>query len=126
MDIATYHSTNTPNRNEAWVGYILMPRDGRQLTIRFSGPDEQTVLDRAHRFYEAHVVKHVESPSRPVEPESDSIEFDTTGSGPGRGQHSAGKTWLLNRTTGERARVSNREVPGYLARGFIKAGPRSK
>lgn len=115
MDIDTYHSTNTKNINEAWVGYLLMPRDGRQLTIRFSGPDEKTVIDRAHAFYDNHVRKYAESVSNGNGiPES------------GRGKVFIGKTWLLNRTTGERARVLDAEVNGYLARGFIKAGPRSK
>jgi hypothetical protein len=118
MEVATYHSTNTKNPLEAWVGYILMPRDGRQLTIRFSGPDEQTVISRAHAFWETHIRKHLGSTPDLIDGDDDA---DPSPSWRGKG-----KTWLYNRSTGERARVSNDEVEGYLARGFIKAGPRTK
>lgn len=108
VDVVTYHSTNTKNPAEAWVGYILLPRDGRQLTVRFSGSDEKTVIDRANAFWEKHG-----TPLSGPSPE------------PGRGKSFANKTWLYNRTTGERTRVSDDEVENYLAKGFIKAGPRT-
>ena len=38
----------------------------------------------------------------------------------------AGKVWMLNRTTGERARIEVGLVAEYEGKGFIKAGPRSK
>lgn len=37
-----------------------------------------------------------------------------------------GKAWMLNRVTGERARVDVSQVAVYEAKGFIKGGPRSK
>jgi len=47
-----------------------------------------------------------------------------------RGAHLAemfgGKVWMLNRATGERARVLPDEVESYAAKGFEKGGPRSK
>ncbi len=48
---------------------------------------------------------------------------------PGRGEHLkqfAGKVWMLNRSTGERARVLPGEVESYASRGFERGGPRSK
>lgn len=45
---------------------------------------------------------------------------------PGRGGSFVGKVWMLNRATGERARVLPGEVDDYAARGFERGGPRSK
>jgi hypothetical protein len=45
---------------------------------------------------------------------------------PGRGGMFVGKVWMLNRSTGERARVLPGEVADYVAKGFEKGGPRSK
>jgi len=44
----------------------------------------------------------------------------------GRGECFAGKVWMLNRSTGERARVLPGEVADYAAKGYERGGPRSK
>ena len=44
----------------------------------------------------------------------------------GRAAAFTGKVWMLNRTTGERARIEAGLVAEYEGKGFIKAGPRSK
>jgi len=44
----------------------------------------------------------------------------------GRGECFAGKVWMLNRATGERARVASGEVADYVAKGYERGGPRSK
>ncbi len=43
-----------------------------------------------------------------------------------QGAQFAGKVWMLNRATGERARVLPGEVESYTSRGFERGGPRSK
>ena len=48
---------------------------------------------------------------------------------PGRGEHLkqfAGKVWMLNRSTGERARVHHNDVAEYQCKGFVLGGPRSR
>jgi hypothetical protein len=92
------------------------------LTIRFSGPDERTVIERANSFWEKHVAKRWAATAVKTPEESFISDVPKVG----RGKASTGKTWLLNRATGERARVFDSEVDAYLAKGFIKAGPRSK
>jgi hypothetical protein len=71
------------------------------------------------------MVKVQNVPSPPVSPSKDTPTV-LASPGPGRGKAAVGTAWLLNRETGERARVSNGEVENYLARGFIKAGPRTR
>ena len=109
VDVDIYRHTKDPNK---FVGYILMPRDGKQLTVRFDGPDEQTIQDKAKAFWAKHIAPNM-SPDGVLDK-------------PARGKSFAGMTWLFNRATGERARVPEDEVAGYLAKGYIKAGPRSQ
>jgi hypothetical protein len=108
IDVVTYYSTNTKNPDETWVGYIVMPKEGKQLTIRFSGRDEQTVIDRATAFWNTRIVPNTRS------------EASTDDDLSQRGKRFAGSIWLYNRVTGERVRASREEVEAYLAKGFTK------
>jgi hypothetical protein len=116
IDVEIYRSIKNPNK---FVGYILIPRDGKELTIRFDGPDEQTIMDKAQRFWDTRIVPNLRS--SPVDDDDSPSELSS-----GRGKAHIGTTWMWNKTTGERARVPHDEVKSYLYRGFIKAGPRTK
>jgi hypothetical protein len=117
MQILTYHSTNAPT-HKSWVAYPTI--DGLFL-VRCEAATEQEAVARAEAWYvkeQTHQAALVGT--------SEIDEECGAPIGQGRGQSFAGKVWMLNRSTGERARVMPNEVQQYAAKGYVQAGPRSK
>lgn len=125
-EVATYHSTNA-KPEEAWLGYCILPKDGSQLLVRFSGATEATVISKAQSWYDKEKRRQdtlYASTAAAADNDADDLQS------PSRGSHLAamftGKVWMLNRVSGERARVLPAEVADYAAKGFERGGPRSK
>lgn len=47
-------------------------------------------------------------------------------SGMGRGAHFIGTTWVAHMGTKDKRRIQSSDLEEYLARGYVKAGPRTK
>jgi hypothetical protein len=45
--------------------------------------------------------------------------------GEGRGKANIGKVWMVNKATGQRARVEAGSVDDFQSRGYVRGGPRS-
>lgn len=45
--------------------------------------------------------------------------------GEGRGKANIGKVWMVNKATGQRARVEADSVSDFQSRGYVRGGPRS-
>lgn len=118
MNTVTYYSINV-NPAEAWLAFIILS-DGSRLNIVFSADTEQKAVEKAVNFYETEKNKQkaIVGSSKPEE--------DTEASKSGRGQHFAGKAWLIHEVTRQKIRVPHAEVNDYLSKGYIRGGPRSK
>lgn len=123
IQVVTYHSVNA-KPDQQWSGCCVLP-SGQRLEIWFCAGSEQGVIDRARAFYEREKARQDRLYGSTVAA-ADNDEAEVNAAGPSREQVFTGKVWMLNRETGERARVSPGEVGSYIARGFNKAGPRSK
>lgn len=122
--VATYHSTNA-KPDELWLGYCILP-SGQQLLVRFSGATEESVIAKARAFYEKEKARQDRLyGSTAAAADNDAISDDDDVPS-GRGVQFVGKVWMLNRETGERARVIPAEVADYAAKGYVRGGPRSK
>lgn len=122
--VVTYHSINS-KPVEAWVGYVVLP-NGEQLLVRFSGPDEQQVVNRATAWFKAERARQAALVGYRVGTIYEPLDNTSArNNDPSKGQRFAGKVWMLNRGTGERARVETDQVGSYESRGFVKAGPRA-
>lgn len=144
MNICTYHSKNA-KPEMAWVAYVIND-GGMPVAIRFMGASEGAVIAEAQAFIrgerpvkpwerettpKAYEAYKAEKPSISTERVGDAYLTTVTVPAPkqpgiGRGQGFVGKVWMLNRKTGERARVDVAEQISYEDMGFVKAGPRSK
>lgn len=124
VDVVTYHSQNA-KPHEAWIGYVVLS-DGNQLQVRISAATEAAVIAKAQAFWATE--KERQDRVRASVGGEDAPEGENLIQGAAiNNQHRfSGKVWLLNRTTGERARVEANRVGDYESRGFVKGGPRSK
>lgn len=128
-EVATYHSTNA-KPEEAWLGYCILPKDGSQLLVRFSGATEAAVISKAQSWYDKEKRRQDTLYASTAAAADNDWMADAGTLATSRGSHLAamftGKVWMLNRATGERARVLPAEVVDYAAKGFERSGPRSK
>lgn len=118
MKTVTYHSVNA-KPDEAWLAYIELP-NGQQWLVRCSAATELEAIEKATSLWEAERAKAVA-----LEPHRTSDAPSSTVKPSGKGHWFTGLKWVLNRSTGHKARVRPDEVAGYLANGYIQAGPRS-
>jgi hypothetical protein len=130
-NVITYHSVN-PDALTPWVAYIVL-ENGEYWGVRFSEHTEEAVIDAALNRWKIEKAKGERlSPSAPVTPTAKlpamrtkpSTNLSTTPSPEATGL--AGKVWMLNRTSGHRARINASELDSYLSQGYVKGGPRSK
>jgi hypothetical protein len=117
--VVTYYSSNA-KPNQAWIAYALLP-DGNIWQVRCEGASEQEASQKAINLYEAEKGKWARLEPYKHE-DSDEAEYKPSGRGVGL----AGKIWVFNRATGQRARIDAAEMASYEAKGYIKGGPRSK
>lgn len=121
IQVVTYHSVNAKPQ-EQWLGYVVLP-DGNRWLVSFSGTDEASVIAKAKAVYLADKAKQARIygvDNGDIE-EEDKPEKHTEG----RGHHFAGKVWVVNRTIHDLRRIDPSELEGYLAKGYVKGGPRS-
>lgn len=124
VDVVTYHSQNA-KPHECWIGYVVLS-DGNQLQVRISGATEQAVIDKARWFWASEKARQDRARASIGDQAASDGENLISDRPSGKGQVFLGKVWMLNRATGERARVDAGEVGNYEGRGFVKGGPRSK
>ena len=119
-DVVTYHSVNA-KPHQQWIGYAVLP-DGNQWGVRFEGRAELEVIDRARAFYAKEKARQDRLfPGAAVEAQQEKESPE----GPGRGHAASGTVWLLNRKTQARARVAPDQVAECLAKGYVRAGPKT-
>jgi hypothetical protein len=116
IEVATYVSQNA-KPNERWLAYVILP-DGSQWLVRFTGETEEIARSKALRLYESEVAKR----KAHVEPDE---EVNVSQSSDRRGQHFAGKAWLIHKQTRVKIRVPIAEVESYLGE-YERGGPRSR
>lgn len=118
MKITTYHN---PNEKHAWVALVELPP---RLYMPFFGPTEEMARMAAENWFQYERQRKIVGS---VATEVATTPDNRTGYNPGgRGTQFIGKVWMLNRQTGERARIDVAEISQYEARGYVKGGPRSK
>lgn len=132
--VLTYHSENA-SQDQSWAGCCVLP-NGKRLEIWFCGPTEEWVRNRAQAFYDREKVRQDQLYGSTIaaaanhlrEIADDDLKKTMVDAiqASGRGAQFVGKVWMLNRATGERARVLPAEVADYAAKGFERGGPRSK
>lgn len=123
-NIVTYYSGNTPNPNEAWSAYVILPTGKRWGVVAFGATEDEATFKIAN-LYEAEAAKFDRAPwSKAAQPLVNAIpqSYDNRG----RGHHFAGKVWMIHSFTRAKQRVNPDEVAKYEAEGWIKGGPRSK
>lgn len=120
MNTLTYHSINAP-ADKAWLAYIILP-SGDKWRVFFEGATESEAKDRATAFYESEREKW-----KSTNLELNEIkEPKTNNSWDGVKQHHlAGLVWVINKETKDKRRVPPDELDAYLAKGYVKGGPRT-
>lgn len=120
MNITTYHSEDAPT-HKSWLAYM----DLGTCSMSFFADSKLKAVEKAERFFAAEKARQVQIvgniKAEVVEP-AETNPWAATG----RGQGFAGKVWMLNRATQERARVEANQVSAYEAKGYVRGGPRSK
>lgn len=123
MNIATYHSEDAPT-HKSWLAHM----DLGTCHMDFFADTKLKAVEKAERFFAAEKARQIQIVGN-IQAEI-AVNNDTTGVNPwaatGRGQGFAGKVWMLNRATQERARVEANQVSAYEAKGYVRGGPRSK
>ena len=125
--VVTYHSANAKPA-ESWIAYVVLS-NGEYWLVRCVGPTEDAATERARNLYSGELAraKRLQSPEAyrrdnelgpKPKPEGG---WTTAPAG-----HHSGKLWVLNRSTGHRARIDASEFAGYQTKGYVKAGPRSR
>lgn len=128
-EVVTYYSSNA-KKHQAWIAYVVLPLDGNQLLVRSEGHTEDEAKQRAIAWYEKEKARQERlyraelEENKPVD--DDGWTSNPGGVGSGKGQVFVGKLWMLNRTTGQRARIEPSELQSYEAQGYVRGGPRSK
>lgn len=127
LTFITYHSHNA-KPDEAWIAYVILP-DGSNWGVRFTGATEADATLRARTLYEREKSRmsamnygdygKVVDNNEPVKPSGWPMPSV------GKGAVFAGKVWMKNFVTNERARVDPSQLAEYEAKGYVKAGPRS-
>lgn len=123
-NVVTYYSGNTPNPNEAWSAYVILPTGKRWGVVAF-GETEQQAINKIVSLYEAEAAKFVNKAiAVAAKPLVNAIpqSYDNRG----RGHHFAGKVWMIHSFTRAKQRINPDEVAKYEAEGWVKGGPRSK
>jgi hypothetical protein len=118
MQILTYHSVNAPS-HKAWVAYPVIDD---LFLVRCEAATEVEAIERAKAWYAKEKARQAVLVGT-SEDEDEPSTFNRAMEG--RGQGFAGKVWVLNRSTGDRARVMPDQLQQYVARGYVQAGPRS-
>lgn len=133
MQIVTYHSDEVTSENLRWISYIM--NGGIFIPVRFNGNTKKDAITKAKFWLEQQQPKvpeyqkdttpeaYEDWKNSPDEQKVSAPKFNR-GSEPSHGM--IGKAWVLNRETGHRARVPAEELQGYLDRGYIRGGPRTK
>lgn len=120
VKVATYYSENA---DPAWLGFVVLPK-GDQWGVRFSAATEAEVIEKALKVYKSEVEKGIRLG---ITHAPDGVPATSKPKGDGDGRSAlTGSVWVLNRTTGHRARVPADQWADYEAKGYIKAGPRTK
>lgn len=123
MQIVTYHSTNA-KPSEAWMAFVVLP-NGSTVQVHFKAATEQSAKDNAETFYIAEKERQLKlCGTSAAEPVSNPVVSSEPKSG--RGAGFVGSVWVLNRSTGHKARIQASELAGYEANGYVRGGPRSK
>ena len=118
MNIITYHSANA-KPHEAWLAYAELP-NGEQWLVRFTGATEAEAVAKAEARWESEQKRY--RSHNELEPALSAASFKSDG----RGQAFAGKVWVINRDTQHLCRIDPGELDSYLAKGYVRGGPRSK
>lgn len=125
MNITTYHSEDAPS-HKSWLAYM----DLGICHMDFFADTKLKAVEKAERFFAAEKARQVQIvgniKDKVIEPTETNPWDKIDWGNPSRGQGFLGKVWMLNRATGQRARVNASEVEGYIVTGYIVAGPRSK
>lgn len=108
----------TPYQSENGKWLALMDFDNNTF-MPFFGASKADAVNRAEAFLEREKARWLRA-------DSSGTENLTSERPAGKGQVFLGKVWMLNRETGERARVDAGEVAGFESRGYVRGGPRSK
>lgn len=123
MKIETYHSVNA-SVDRAWMAYVTS--GDHCFGIRFPAADEATAIASAEKWWNSELDRQRKYVNPAVDQLLDDCQMMKSGKIDLRGQGHVGKVWMLNRSTGERARVESSSVESYANNGFERAGPRSK
>lgn len=124
IKVVTYFSDRPNSPNEKWSGCCILP-SGQRLEIWFCAGSEQAVIERAQAFYAREKARQ-DRLYASTKAAADNDEVEEVVRTSGKGAQFVGKVWMLNRATGERARVLPGEVASYAAQGYVRGGPRSK
>lgn len=120
MKITMYQSTDCPIA-KIWLAHMDF---GNDTYMSFFGPTAEAAEKRANDWYDKERARQLRIVGSSEQEEI--AKPKNNGSGDGRGQHFLGKVWMINRTTGHKARVEPSEVSGFEASGYVRGGPRSK
>lgn len=125
LDIVTYTNEATTPKV---VGFIVM-NGAVNFGLIFRGNSVDEVTQKANVFWE------VEHPKAVAKLTAGAV-LETVGDGgepspspvvkTGRGQHLVGKTWVVNQELKDKRLITREELPAYLAKGYVKAGARTK
>lgn len=121
LDIPSFLRIRQADRKEAWLTFKprIVKEEVKRLPLNPPKQDDQGVAQSGR-------ASHLECDGpRFKSSHPDQVKSDCPAK-PKSTHGNVGKAWMLNRATGERARVDVGQIAEYEAKGFIKGGPRSK
>lgn len=120
MKITCYQSTEAAVVMQ-WLAYM----DLGNCSMCFFGNTEAAARANAQRFFDREKARQLHLHGAASQVAGD-VENLTHGATDNQQHRFSGKVWMLNRASGERARVDAGEVASFEARGYVRGGPRSK
>lgn len=120
MKLMTYQSA-TAWPDKRWLCVMDMCDNGT-LYMNFFAATEQAATDKANAWWDVEKAKQLRIMAvEVIDPTVDDVRMPS-----GRGAGFLGKVWMLNRSTGARARIEASEIGNYEAKGYVRGGPRSQ
>jgi hypothetical protein len=94
----------------------------------FTGNSEADAINNLNVYIEKCKEKHGHyiSPLQFCETNNEIQDTNSVAVESARGKHFIGKVWVANTTTKDKRRVPEAELSDYYAKGYVKAGPRTK
>jgi DUF438 domain-containing protein len=91
-----------------------------ETTVRIKTMENEVINENVNEKV-SEIVPNITNVTNAVEVETGEVKTKSN-----RGQHFIGTTWVVNSDLKDKKRIPVSELDAYLAKGYVKGGPRSK